>query len=164
MRSDDDGGHLVKVGFFFWTARCLEFGPLDLGTDHLFAEIGSPTKKEFVVVTTTVTTTSQSLKPIQVQLSLKGSELGLSEVPWHDDICKLLRLVNHKATSMGLPRDDMGKAIDFDLIQYAVEFEREANRNSTSAAVIRFFFLGVRIVSMIMVVMMNKMSFLILGC
>jgi hypothetical protein len=65
---------------------------------------------------------------------------------------------------MWLPRDDVRKAIDFHLVQYAVEFEREANRNSASTAVTRFFFLGIRIISMIMIAMMNKVPFLILGC
>jgi hypothetical protein len=64
---------------------------------------------------------------------------------------------------MGLPRDDIGEAIDLDLFQHRVEFKREANGNSspaTMAPIIRV--LLIVIISMIMIVMMDKVPLLVL--
>lgn len=95
--------HSIKVWFLFRTASGLEFGSLHLGADHSLAEEGLTAKEELVVVPAAVITGCQPVEAVEIQLPLEAGQLRLAEVVWHDMVHKLLRLVNHKASSMGLP-------------------------------------------------------------
>ena len=56
--------HSVEVWFLVWTASRLELCPLDLGADHTFAQEGLTTQEEFVVVSSTVISSCQSIEAI----------------------------------------------------------------------------------------------------
>jgi hypothetical protein len=63
--------HSVEVGLLLGAAGRLEASSLDLGAGHLLAQKRFSTQKEFVVVTTGITTPGQTAKAVKIQLALK---------------------------------------------------------------------------------------------
>jgi hypothetical protein len=55
----------------FGAAGRLEAGSLDLGAGHLLAQKCFSAQKEFMVVTTGISTPGQTAKAVQIQLALK---------------------------------------------------------------------------------------------
>ena len=53
---------------------------------------------------------------------------------WHDAFHEFLGLVNDKAPSMGLPRNHVCRAINFNLIEHLMELERKRGSDSTPTA------------------------------
>jgi hypothetical protein len=111
-------------------------------------------KEEFVVVTTSVAPASQSLKAIQVQLTLETGELGELEV-LRKQFHKLLWLVDHKAASMGLPRYDMIVAICLHIFQHIMKPQGERSSNSTTCWVL-FLVVSTIVVRVVMVVVLDS--------
>lgn len=72
--------HLVKVRFLFWAASGLELGSLDFCSHHALAEKGLASQKQLVVVAASIRTAGQARKAVEVELTLKARELGLSKV------------------------------------------------------------------------------------
>ncbi len=73
------------------------------------------TKKSLMVVSTSIGASCESGEPIQVELALEGSELGLHEEARHNIVHKLILLVNGEASPMGLPRDDVSWSMRFSI-------------------------------------------------
>ena len=55
-------------------------GPLDLLPLHTHAEMRSAPKKEFMVVSSGIRTLRDATESVQIELTLKGSQLGLTKV------------------------------------------------------------------------------------
>jgi hypothetical protein len=190
--------HAVKVWFLLRAGSGLELGSLDLDAYHALAEELAVSEEEFMVVASRIGAACQALKAVQIELSLKGRQFGLTKVSvvvlrgslvsehefrieatqkhaadllWHNVIDKLLGLVNQKAPSMRLPRNDMRESIVLHLLENLMQALRERNGNSTPTAVmlIRKLRDGARVVlidisGMIMVVVLDKVTIIELGC
>ena len=72
--------HGIKVRLLIRTRGSLKLGSLDLGARHLLAQKDLSTKKEFVVVARGIGSAREARKAIEIQLTLKGSQLGLTKV------------------------------------------------------------------------------------
>mmetsp|Transcript_38082 Transcript_38082/g.79177 ORF Transcript_38082/g.79177 Transcript_38082/m.79177 type:complete len:263 (-) Transcript_38082:137-925(-) len=170
-RSDNHRRHGVKVRFLVRTAGSLKLGSLDLGADHALAEEGLSTEEQFMVVTTGVSSAGETAESIEIQLALEGSKLGLAKVFGHHIVYEFFGLVNDKATSMGLPGDDMCKSILFDLVEDSMKLQRKRHGNSSLAAsmfIIVVFFAAAShhifgIVGMIVVIVHDKVTVVHLG-
>ena len=73
--------HGVKVRFLIGARRSLKLGSLDLGAGHLLAEKDHAAKEQFMVITRGIRTAGKTREPIKVELTLEGSQLGLTKVP-----------------------------------------------------------------------------------
>ena len=82
-------------------------------------------EEELVVVPALVFPRCQSRKPVQIQLTLKGGEFGLTKIGGHDILTKALGIVNDKAPPMRLPTNDTGETVCFNLIEHFVELQRK---------------------------------------
>lgn len=72
--------HGVKVRFLIGAGGSLELGSLDLGAGHLLAKKDLAAKEQFMVVTRGIRTAGKTREPIKVELTLEGSQLGLTKV------------------------------------------------------------------------------------
>ena len=70
----------VKVRLALGAGSCLEARALDLGAIHEFREKDPVAQKELMVVTARICTARQALESVQVELTLKGSQLALTKV------------------------------------------------------------------------------------
>jgi len=61
-------------------AGSLEASSLDLGARHLLAQKGLSTEKQLVVIALCILAASQTAKAVEIQLTLKGSQLALTKV------------------------------------------------------------------------------------
>ena len=66
-RSDNHRIHLVKVRLAFRAACGLEAGSLDLGADHLLAQVLLSPKKEFMIVATGIVSAGEALQEGKIQ-------------------------------------------------------------------------------------------------
>ena len=80
MRGHSHGRHGVKVGFLVRTGSSLELGSLHLGADHFLGKECLSAKKEFMIIGTSIVSSSQATESVEIQLTLEGSELALAEV------------------------------------------------------------------------------------
>ena len=84
-------------------------------------------------------------------------------------IHEFLWIVDQKAAPMSLPRDDMGQAIDFDLIQHSVKLDGEGNGNAPASAMVVFVRLLLllhvllRVERVVVVVVHHKVTIEVLG-
>mmetsp|Transcript_896 Transcript_896/g.1418 ORF Transcript_896/g.1418 Transcript_896/m.1418 type:complete len:217 (+) Transcript_896:600-1250(+) len=110
-------------------------------------------QKQLMIITSTIASSSQSLKAIQVQLTLKGGQFGQFEI-LRQKLDELFGFVNHKAAAMGLPRDDVLVSIGAHRIQHIVQLEGKGRGNTTSG---RSVFLVIRaaVMSVVMIVVLN---------
>jgi hypothetical protein len=90
-------------------------------------------EKQFMVVTSLIRALGDSLETIEVQLSLKGRELALLHVGWHDMFDKLLWLMYDKASSVWLPRHNVTVTIMFDLAKYLVKLDGKGGRDTPAS-------------------------------
>jgi hypothetical protein len=72
--------HRIKVGFLTRAGSRLELGSLDLRAGHLFAEKDLSAEEQFVVVTRGIRAACQTRKAVKIELTLEGSQLGLTKV------------------------------------------------------------------------------------
>ena len=126
--------HGIKVGLLIRAACCLELGALDFGSHHALTEELLPAKEEFMIVSTSIRTPRNAIEAVKIELPLKARELALTEVVRHDMFCELLWLVDHKASTMRLPSNNVSQAISLDLIKHAVKFLWKGHRDTTSTA------------------------------
>jgi len=111
-------------------------------------------KEEFVVVAASVLSSSKTLEPVQVQLTLERSELTQFEVSGKE-LDKFLGLVNDEASSMRLPGNDVRETIGLNSLQHLVKLQRERGGYTPASGV---FLLVVRaaIICVVMVVVLNN--------
>lgn len=88
------------------------------------------TQEQFMVVSSLILSLGEALKAIQVELALKGGNLGNFEILFQDGH-KLLGIVDHKASSVGLPRDDMFESFVSNRFEHGVELERKRSHHTT---------------------------------
>jgi hypothetical protein len=86
--------------------------------------------KALVIVSTLVSAVAQPRESIQVQLTLKGSILGLIKVIRHYSSDKPLGIVNHKCAAMRLPADNRIVLFLGHGIEHLMKFPREGRRDS----------------------------------
>ena len=84
-------------------------------------------------------------------------------------IHEFLWIVDQKAAPMSLPRDDMGQAIDFDLLQHSVKLDGKRNGDAPASAMVVFVRLLLllhvllRVERVVMVVVHHKVTIEVLG-
>jgi hypothetical protein len=76
-------------------------------TTHLHAKTKVPTLEVLMVVGTCLWSTSDSCEVPSVELARERSELGVLEIFWHDFSGESFLLINHKASAMWEPRNDI---------------------------------------------------------
>ena len=87
-----------------------------------------------MVIAASILPGSETTEAIQVELSLEARQLRLPKVFGHDCGDKLLGLVNDKAPSVRLPRDDVIQPLLGHFGEHVVELVGERNSDSTSGA------------------------------
>jgi hypothetical protein len=94
-----------------------------------------------VIVSTLVSAVAQPRESIQVQLTLKGSILGLIKVIRHYLSDKPLGIVNHECAAMRLPADDRIVLFLGHGIEHLMKFPREGRRYSAFGNALVIFLL-----------------------
>jgi hypothetical protein len=162
--SHNDGGHFVEIGLTLGAAGGLEASSLNLGADHLLAQVWLSAEEELVVVAAGIVTAGKTGESVEVELALERGQLGLTEVLGHDMVHELLWLVNNEAASVRLPGDNRGQTVGLDLIQHSVELQGEGNRDSSTTAVGLFLnVVLVGIIRMVVVIVHNEVTIVLLG-
>lgn len=127
---DSHGRHRIELRLGFGAACLADTGSLDFYAMDPIAQELSPSQELFVVVASLVTSRSESGESIKVELSLEGSEFGLSKVGWHNVADELFRVVDHKAPAVWLPGNNVGVSVSLNLIQHFVQLDRKWNNDS----------------------------------
>jgi hypothetical protein len=78
-----------------------------------------------MVVGAFVDTIGNSMKPVDIELALKGLVLDIIEISGHYFSNKDLYLVDAECFSMGLPRNDVAISGTGDIFKHLIEFDRE---------------------------------------
>lgn len=81
----------------------------------------------------------------------------------HDFLHKSFGLMNDKAPSVRLPRDNVRKALRFGLFQYQVQFERKGQEDTASFALEHRGFGRCLYSGIIVIVMLHKVTGKLLG-
>jgi hypothetical protein len=110
-------------------------------------------EEEFVVITSLIFTAGEALKAIEIQLALKGCQLGELEIV-REKLCEFLGLVHHKTASVWLPGHNVFVTVLNRLFQNAVEFERKWGSDTATSGLI-FSIVNTTIMSMIMIVVLD---------
>jgi len=101
------------------------------------------------VRTILVSSTRQSLKAIEIQLTLEGCHFGELEINGQEFL-EFLGLSYDKATTVRLPRNDITMTIGFHFVQHFVKANRKGRGNTTTSGtfVDQIVFIGVIVVVM----------------
>jgi hypothetical protein len=86
---------------------------------------------------------------------LKAGHLRLLEVVRHDVIDEFLRLVNHEASAVWLPRYHMTQAICLDLVKHIMQLDWEGCDDTTLGLVLDQCWVNDGVSRMIVVVMLD---------
>jgi len=142
-----DPSHLPKVGLGGGVRSCANSSSLNLGPLDLVGQSWLATKEVLMVVAVLVSSTSEALEAIQVQLPLEGTHLAELEISG-EELFEFLGLANDKASSMGLPRDHVAVSIGFHFVQHLVKADGEGCGHSTSCWTVfnTFIFIGMVVV------------------
>lgn len=73
----------------------------------------------------------ETLKAVEIQLSLKGRVLVLLKEPMQDVVHKATGIMYHKGSSVWLPRHDIGQTLLFHRFQHGMQLERKGNLDPT---------------------------------
>jgi hypothetical protein len=93
------------------------------------------------------------LKPVQVELTLKGRQLGQLEV-MRQQFHELLGLVDDEAPSVGLPRDDVFVSVRDHLLKHVVQLQWKRYRHASACRCVLLIIHTV-IVGMVVVIVLN---------
>jgi hypothetical protein len=126
-------------------------GSLDLGPLDLVGQGGTSPKEVFVVIAVLVTSTSESLEAIEVELSLEGTHLGELEVSG-EQLLEFLGLADDKAAAVRLPADHIAVAISFHFVKHLVEANGKWSSNTAAGWAV---FNAVVLIGMVVVVVLN---------
>jgi hypothetical protein len=85
-----------------------------------------------VVASCITTLIGETLKAVEVELTLKAGELALVEVVGHDVIDKLLGVVYNKSTAVWLPRNDMSEAVGFNLVEESMKLDGKGELDASA--------------------------------
>lgn len=110
-----------------------------------------------MVVAALVQATSETLKAVQVELSLKRSNLGEFKV-FGQKLLEEFRFVDDKAASVRLPRYNVSVAVLHDILKHFVQLEWKRSSHTTSSRTVLgrdFLDQWSGVVSVIMVVVLH---------
>mmetsp|Transcript_13716 Transcript_13716/g.31896 ORF Transcript_13716/g.31896 Transcript_13716/m.31896 type:complete len:216 (-) Transcript_13716:386-1033(-) len=170
--------HFVKVGFGFRIAGRSHTGALDPGSMHVRAQVGTSAKKEFMVVGALVgARPRQSTESVEIQLTLKAGNLGLSKETRHHVLYEGHGIMDTKGSSVGLPRNNLLDTQLFDTVQHGMQDNGEGCRNASTGkwqnqgrrnviSIVRLvlWLLFGLVMCMIVIIVLDESSWVILGC
>lgn len=142
--------HLPQVWFGAGIGSCTNTSALDLGALDFVRQGWLSAKEILVVVAVLVSSASQTLKAVQVELTLEAAHLGELEVD-RKQFLEFFGLADDKAATVWLPANDILVAIGCDFVQHFMEANGEWSSHSTSCwtFVDAILFVGVVVVVML---------------
>ena len=119
-RSIVNGRHGIKVGLLFRVRTRPNPSSLDSRSSDLMSQKRLAAKHKRMIVRSLVSSFCNSLKAIEIELSLKTGKLGLMKVARHDVLQKDFVIVYAKSSTMWLPWHYIIKAVFFNMIEYGM--------------------------------------------
>lgn len=116
-----------------------------------------------MIISSLVSSSCESLKSVQVQLSLKAGKLSLLKITRHDFLQKDFRLAYQKASSMRLPRYHVSVAVLFNSVEDAMQLNGELVRDSALGDRFEDVKLSKVVLAVIVVIVMDYSISLSLG-